>query len=214
MEITWFGRSTFRLKGKEATVITDPPLTERGQPQPRFVSSADIVTMGTLESDERQTDFSSVPKVIHGPGEYEVKGVFVTGIEDGRRDDKARGRHDVVYLLELDELVVCHLGRLARPLTGEQTDQITRVDVLLVPVGGHEQTLDATAAAEMIGQFDPRVIVPMFFKSGPDDPLDLDPLDKFAREMGLKEWEPQPRLNVTHSSLPAVPGTVVLAPRA
>lgn len=213
MEITWFGRSTFRLRGRDATVVTDPPLEALHGRADRILANADLVTLSAVGAGPRLSNFTQVPHVVHGPGEYEVKSVSITGIDGGPRQAEGAQR-DVIYLFDFDDLVICHLGLLQRAQAGDQADGVSNVDVLFVPVGNRGKTLDASAAAEVIGRFEPRVIVPMCFKSSPDDPGDLDTLEKFAREMGVKEWEPQPRLNVTRSSLPAAPTTVVLAPRS
>ena len=102
--------------------------------------------------------------------------------------------------MELDELSVCHLGSLGSVLADDQVEELGNVDVLLVPVGGGA-TVDATAAAEIVRQLEPKVIIPMHFKTQAGD-SDLAPVDRFLKEMGLSGVTPQPKLNVTKTNLP------------
>ena len=102
---------------------------------------------------------------------------------------------NTIYLIELDDLIICHLGSLGHVLTAKQVEALSDVHVLLVPVGGHT-TLDAAKAVEVIAQIEPRIVVPMHYRTGAEQVEGEDSLEKFAREMGLKEWKPQERLNV------------------
>ncbi len=101
------------------------------------------------------------PKVITGPGEYEISGVVIIGVatfHDAVGGQK-RGKN-TVYLIEVDGLLVCHLGDLGHALTAGQVEEIDKVDVLLLPVGG-VSTLNAAMAAEVIRQLEPKVVIPM-----------------------------------------------------
>ena len=105
------------------------------------------------------------PKLVTGPGEYEISGVLIIGIatfHDGE-GGKKRGKN-TVYLMEVDEVSVCHLGDLGHVLTAEQVEEIDNVDVLLLPVGG-VSTIDAPMAAEVVRQLEPKVVVPMHYKT-------------------------------------------------
>lgn len=139
---------------------------------------------------------------MRGPGEYEISGVLIIGIatfhdaEGGRR----RGRN-TVYLMEVDGISVCHLGDLGHVLTSEQVEEIGNVDVLLLPVGG-VSTIGAAMSAEVIRQLEPKAVVPMHYKT-PLISRDLDPVEKFLKEMGMERIDPSPKLSLTKSSLPA-----------
>jgi len=138
---------------------------------------------------------------VTGPGEYEISGVLIIGMttfHDGERGKK-RGKN-TVYLIELDEVAVCHLGDLGHVLTTEQVEEIEKVDVLLLPVGG-VSTIDAPLAAEVVRQLEPKVVVPMHYKT---EALtrELEPVDRFLKEMGIKEVVSQPRLSLTKANLP------------
>jgi len=140
--------------------------------------------------------------VVNGPGEYEISGVLIIGIatfHDGEGGRK-RGKN-TVYLMEIDEISVCHLGDLGHVLTGEQVEEIDNVDVLLLPVGG-VSTINAPVAAEVVRQLEPKAVIPMHYKT-PALSWELEPVERFLKEIGAKEVNPQPKLSITKSSLPA-----------
>ncbi|HEY8475698.1 MAG TPA: MBL fold metallo-hydrolase [Chloroflexota bacterium] len=212
MEIVWLGHACFRLRGKEATVVTDPYAKSLGIGMPRV--TADIVTVS--HDDPHHNHVAGVagsPKVVDGPGEYEIGGVAITGVRTYRDKQKGATRgKNTSYLIHIDELKVCHLGDLGHLLSADQIDVLKEVDVLLLPVGGH-CTIGASEAAEVISQLEPRIVIPMhYWVDGIAVPLDR--LDKFLREMGIKDAQPQPRLSVTASNLPDEPTTVVLEMRS
>jgi len=149
------------------------------------------------------------PKVLKGPGEYEIGGVLVIGVATYHDDDKGvtRGKN-TAYLMEIDGLSVCHLGDLGHVLTTEQAEEIGQVDVLMLPVGG-VSTIGAGMAAEVIRQLEPQVVIPMHYKTDAIS-RELDPVEKFLKEMGLENVEPRPKLNVSRSNLGTGPQVVLL----
>lgn len=202
------GHACFRLKGKDATIVTDP--YERSLGLGTLNQKADIVTVS--HDNPHHNAISAVkgePYVVTGPGEYEVKGVFVTGVWSYADDaqGKERGRN-TIFLFHLDDLVVCHLGALGHTLNSQQVEAIGNVNVLLVPVGGFT-SLTATKATEVISQIEPNIVVPMHYSTGRES-VELDTLDKFTKEMGLKEWTPQDKLNIKASELDETTRVVVL----
>lgn len=212
MEIVWLGHSHFRIRGREGVVVTDPTLRRGNGSAPR--ATADVVTVSHDHPGHSQVSLvGGQPKVLSGPGEYEVKGIHITGVStfhDAERGKK-RGKN-TAFLINLDDMVVCHLGDLGHILTTDQLEQIgNSVDILLVPVGG-DGTIDASQAVEVISLIDPRIVIPMHYQVGELDPQ-LDPVDKFLREMGVADAEPQSRVSVNRSGLPETTGVIVLQPR-
>jgi L-ascorbate metabolism protein UlaG (beta-lactamase superfamily) len=212
MEITWLGHACFRLRNKNATIITDPYEDKIGFKLGRV--AADIVTVSHNHYDHNNVAaVTGTPKVIDGPGEYEISGIFVTGIQtwhDSEGGNKRGG--NTAYLVEMDDLTICHLGDLGHVLTTQQVEAMNNVDVLLIPVGG-TNTINAAQAADVISLLEPRIVIPMHFKTEALK-LEIDPLDRFAKAMGLKETVAQPKLAVTKSSLPEETQVVVLDPKA
>jgi len=207
-EITWLGHACFRLKSKDAVIITDP--YDKGLGLGTLNQRADIVTISHEHSHHNTlTGIKGEPFVIRGPGEYEIKGVFVTGVWSyaDNEEGKQLGRNNI-FLFHLDDLVVCHLGALGHTLNSHQLEALGDVDVVMVPVGGHT-ALSATKASEVISQLEPKIVIPMHYNTGRESP-DLDTLDKFMKEMGLKEWTPQDKLTLKSSDLDETTQVVVL----
>ncbi|MDP2659623.1 MAG: MBL fold metallo-hydrolase [Dehalococcoidia bacterium] len=209
MEITWLGHSCFRLKGKGATLLTDPFDASTGYVLGR--PTADVVTVSVDLPDHNQVgDVAGEPTVIDGPGEYEVAGVLITGISSPAAG--APPGRNTVYVMEMDDLRLCHLGDLARVPKNDLVEAVGAVDVLMVPVGGHD-TMDASQALETISFLQPKVVIPMHYRTSLFGP-DLEPLDRFLREMGVKEPVLQNKLNVTRAGLPETTQVIVMEPKA
>jgi L-ascorbate metabolism protein UlaG (beta-lactamase superfamily) len=195
------GHACFRIKGSGAVVITDPFPPNLGYSLGK--PNASIVTVSHQHPSHSYIQgIGGEPRIVRGPGEYEISGVLIIGIatfhdaEGGRK----RGRN-TVYLMEVDGISVCHLGDLGHVLTSEQVEEIGNVDVLLLPVGG-VSTIGAAMSAEVIRQLEPKAVVPMHYKT-PLISRDLDPVEKFLKEMGMEHIDPSPKLSLTKSSLPA-----------
>jgi len=200
MEITWLGHSCFRIKGRHATVITDPYSPDLGYSLGKH--TARIVTVSHQHPGHSYIrGIGGEPKQVTGPGEYEISGVLIIGIGTYHDAEKGKKRgKNTVYLMEVDEVSVCHLGDLGHVLTSEQVEQLDNVDILLLPVGG-TSTVNAATAAEIVRQLEPNAVVPMHYKTKTLK-KELAPVDRFLREMGLKEITSQPKLSFTKASLP------------
>ncbi len=208
MEITWLGHSCFRLRGREGIVVTDPFSKEAGYDWSR--PRADIVTVSHAHDNHNQPQrVAGDPKVLSGPGEYEISNIFVTGI--GSYHDSKKGSErgsNTIYLIEFEDLKVCHLGDLGHVPSEAQAEALSDLDVLLVPVGGMT-TINAAQAAEVVSQLEPRIVIPMHYKTKAFTGK-LEGLDKFFKEMGLKDVEEKDSLKVTRSSSEEETQVVVL----
>lgn len=201
MDISWLGHSCFRIKGSQATVITDPYAPELGYSLDK--PTARIVTVSHQHPGHAFVQgIAGEPKLVAGPGEYEISGVLIIGIATFHDGEEGRQRgKNTVYLIEVDELTVCHLGDLGHVLTSEQVEAIDNVDVLLLPVGG-VSTIDATLAAGIVRQLEPKVVLPMHYQTAALR-QELEPVDRFLKEMGVKEISSQAKLSLTKAKLPA-----------
>jgi L-ascorbate metabolism protein UlaG (beta-lactamase superfamily) len=210
MEITWFGHSCFRLTERGlATVVTDP-YDHRAAGYEPLKLKADIVT---ISHDAPGHNFASAVKgklhTITGPGEYEVGGVFITGVQTnghGKRDPNEP--RNTLYVFDYDGVNVAHLGDLRRVPSQTEVEALGTVHVALVPVGGGGG-LNAAKAAEVISLLEPGIVIPMHYGT-PAALVKLAPLGKFLKEMGLGEIEAQPSLKVTRSTVPEETRVVVL----
>jgi L-ascorbate metabolism protein UlaG (beta-lactamase superfamily) len=211
MEITWFGHSCFRLRDRATSVVTDPYGKDIGLVLPRV--RADLVTVSHTASDHDYVrGVKSGFKTLTGPGEYEVSGVFVTGLE--LRGERKKGKtpekpRNTVFLFEFEDLTICHLGDLDHVPTQAQVEEVLgEVDVLLIPVGGGE-SLNAAQASEVVSLLEPHIVIPMHYKIK-DSPLKLDPVSKFFKEMGLDNVATQETLKISRSGLPEETQVVLL----
>jgi len=220
MELTWYGRTCIRLKGRDAVVVADPYQSVVG-PTGRGITG-EIVTFshpddrpltrakGRLSRDGGSVIPGSLDDafVLDGPGEYEVRHVLLTGVRTYRDDARGaeRGRQ-TAFVVELDQLHTIHLGDIGHLLTEEKLADIGPIDIACMPIGG---SLTATRAAELIAQLDPAIVVPMPVC----DDADCDvAMARFFHEMGATPPPPQPRLNITISGLPEETTTVLLEAR-
>lgn len=208
MEITWYGHSCFRLRTRGATVVTDPCGKDVGYTIPRL--RADIVTISQEQPDyNNRALVQGDPRVINGPGEYEVKGVFITGIAAQAKKAKGPERlRNTIYLLDFDGLTVCHLGVLDHVPSQVQLQALGEVGILLIPVGGIT-TINANQAAEVIGLLEPRMVVPMHYRTRATK-TKLEPVDRFLKEMGLSESNPLDSLEIDKNRLSSETQVVVL----
>ncbi len=212
MEITWYGHSCFRLTERGmATVVVDP-FDSRSTGYSPLKLKADIVTVSHEAPGHNNTDaVKGTSHVIRGPGEFEIGGVFITGVQtDGVGSSKKAKDHvrNTLYVFDYEGLTVAHLGDLQQVPTQAEIEALGTVNVALVPVGGGGG-LNAAKAAEVISLLEPNIVVPMHYAT-PDAKVSLDSLNKFLKEMGLAKQDAQPSLKVGHSGLPAETHVVVL----
>ncbi len=199
MEITWYGRACFRLKGRDATVITDPCPPSTG-----FVAGkhdVDLLTLSHGHADHTYTRSITAGLTLTRPGEYEFHDLLVNGIRTfhDAQGGTERGEN-MVFSFEVDGVHIAHLGDLGHLLSEEQLAELGPIDVLLVPAGGNF-TLTPAEAAEVVSQMSPRLVIPMHFATdGASN--DLQGPEKFLQEMAVTDPMRQPKAVVTSSSLP------------
>ncbi len=212
MEITWYGHSCFRLTERGmATVVCDPFDSSAIGYSPLKLK-ADIVTVSHDAPGHSNTDaVKGTSHSITGPGEFEIGGVFITGVQtDGQGKKNKETVRNTLYVFDYDGITVAHLGDLKQVPSQAEVEALGSVNVALVPVGGGGG-LNAAKAAEVISLLEPNLVVPMHYAT-PDVKLSLDALNKFLKEMGLNAnaIERQPSLKVTRSGLPDETRVVVL----
>src|SRR5512141_649139 len=213
MEITWYGHSCFRLTERSyATVVTDP-FDSKSIGYDSLKLRSDIVTVSHDAPGHNNTDaVKGTSHVIDGAGEFEIGGVFITGVQtdggSGKKKDGEAPARNTIYVFDYDGITVAHLGDLKDTPTQSEIESLGTINVALVPVGGGGG-LNAAKAAEIISLIEPNLVIPMHY-STPAAKISLDSLNKFIKEMGLSKPETQPSLKVTRSGLPSETHVVVL----
>ncbi|MGL4651511.1 MAG: MBL fold metallo-hydrolase [Caldilineaceae bacterium] len=214
MDITWYGLSCFRIREGGVTVVCDPFDKSVGITLPKI--KADVVTVSHDRPGHNAADrLVGEAKVLRGPGEYEVRNVFVSGLATYHRKRKGVDlERNIVYFFEFGDLTVGHLGDIGEvPAQSEiEALNVGEVDVLLVPVGGGE-TLDSSRAVEVISMLEPKLVIPMHYQHpGLVASLfdKLEPVERFLKEFGVSAPDRQDMLKVTKGSLPEETQMVLL----
>jgi len=209
MEINWYGLSCFRItERKQATVVTDPFGKAIGLPELKL--KGDIVTVSHVAKGHNNiAAVSSRQHVVDGPGEYEMGGVFITGIATF---DESTASRNVIYVFNYLGMTVAHLGDMQQVPTQKQIEALEQVNILLVPVGAG-LSLNAAQATELVSMLEPNIVIPMHYKI-PGLKLELETVDRFLKEMGVTDVREENSLKVAASSLPEETETVILLPKA
>lgn len=187
MEITYLGHSSFKIKTKTASVITDPF-------DPKMVglkytnADAEIVTVSHGHEDHNMTAMvNSAKKIIQGPGEYEISGISIIGYRSFHDNKKGEERgKNTIYIFEAEGLRIAHLGDLGHALSDDMVSEIGSIDVLMIPVGG-TYTIGSKEATEVASKIGPYFIIPMHYKVPElkdDSFANLEPKENFLKEIG------------------------------
>jgi len=203
MIITWIGHSCFKIQDKISsdgiTVVTDPFDKLTGLKTPNF--EANIVTVSHDHHDHNNVKaLRGAPTIINSAGEYDIKNVMIEGVESFH--DSKQGAElgkNIIYRIEMDDLTLVHLGDLGQILDDKQLERLVGADIVFIPVGG-KYTLDAKKAVEVISQIEPRIVIPMHYKTK-DLKIDIDGVEKFVKEMGLKPTYEE-KLKINKKDLP------------
>lgn len=188
MKIKWLGHSCFLITGGNGVrILTDPFDETVGYQLPAV--EADIVTSSHDHFDHNHIGVVKGDFVhLNEPGPYRERDIEIRGIgsyHDGQGGQK-RG-DNIIFTFRLEGISVCHLGDLGHLLEDEQIRAIGPVDILLVPVGG-TYTIDYRQAVDLIGQLEPKLVIPMHYKT-PAMGFDIDGVDKFLKEYGVEAYE-------------------------
>jgi L-ascorbate metabolism protein UlaG (beta-lactamase superfamily) len=214
MEIKYLGHSSFYIKGKNATVVTDPFDSEiAGIKFPKHIE-ANIVTVSHDHKDHNAVaNVEGSPFVVHGPGEFEVKGIYMVGTKSYHDTKKGAERgQNTIYHYEIDGMNLVHLGDLGHELSSADIDAIGGADILFIPVGGF-YTINSEEADRIISEIEPKIVIPMHYKRpGLNDKAlpDLAELSVFLKQLGKEAVVPQPKLLITKDKLPLEMQVVVL----
>ncbi len=206
MQIQYFGLSSFKITTKQATVITDPFHKDSGLTPPRGAADILILAQKNKMLYSAVSGISGGPFEVFDPGEYDIKGVTITGIPLKQED-----RYVTVFLIESEDLRILNLTHIKDfNMKEDEIEELGEIDILVLPVGGNT-VLSASAASKVVNEIEPKIVIPSHYKM-PDLIIDLDPLDKFIKEMGGKKEEME-KLTVKRKDL-AEEGTrvVVLEP--
>lgn len=214
MQIFWKGHSCFQIltnpdKKNQVKIVIDPFSEEIGLKPPKL--EADILLISHSHYDHNNKKIvSGNPFLIEGPGEYEVKGVWIEGIFSWHDQNEGRERgENTIYLIEAENLRICHLGDFGqKKLTDEQMEKIGEVDILMIPVGG-VYTISAKEAIDILAQIEPKITIPMHYLL-PKLKIKIEGVEKFLKSLGIKKLEPLPKLSVKKKELSPEEAKIIL----
>jgi L-ascorbate metabolism protein UlaG (beta-lactamase superfamily) len=226
MEITWYGGSCVRLKGREGVVAADPfrsivgptgrgltaDIVSFGHPDESVVTGRGANAKAGVTSHQLGVPLpTSLEKalVLDSPGEYEVHDVMVAGVRTFRDNEQGAARGmSTSYVFELDGLFTAHLGDVGHLLDQDTVREMGHVDIVCLGIGSQ---LSAARAAEIVGQLDAHMVVPLPLTEAAGRPG--GELEKFLNEMSATDVQPVPTLKVTISTVPNETAVVMLEQR-
>ncbi|MDQ7815255.1 MAG: MBL fold metallo-hydrolase [Patescibacteria group bacterium] len=215
MQIYWHGYSTIRIEAKiadkEATVLTDPFQNEASLRLPRTVEP-DILLLS--HQDKSRFNLEGVqgsPFIISNPGEYEVKNVFVQGIQDPSCEPEDKHR-SVIYRIVAEDIAMAFLGQHRRKLTDSEVEELGDIQILFLPVGGGE-VMDSKLASEIISIVEPRIVVPMHYDL-PGIKTKLGSVNDFCKSLGVCQRQDANKLKITKKDLPSEDMVITVLERA
>ena len=195
MEITWHGHSSIRLLSRDVSLLTDPFPGNEGN------LDADIVAVSCdYPNHSAYTSVGGDPRVLNGPGQYEVRGYNIAGIGAALNDAEDSRRINTMYVIRSEGLAVCHLGSLNAKLTSRQLESLGSVDVLIVPADGRG-ALGARDISRLVSVLSPGIVIPVHYDSDESE-TGIGPVSALLGEMNVQPPDTQIRLNVTQTNIP------------
>jgi L-ascorbate metabolism protein UlaG (beta-lactamase superfamily) len=215
MNIQYYGHSCFKITTKPAgrgqqdvVFFIDPFSKDIGLRPPQ--GSADLVLSTHAHHDHNNVEaIKGDPYIIDIPGEYSIKGINIVGINSFHDDKKGEIRGlNTIFVIESEELRICHMGDLGTDLDQKQLEQINGVDILMIPIGG-KYTIDSRAACDIIKKIEPAIIIPIHYKM-PGSNMEIEDEAKFCREMGNCPKEKVLKINIKKKDLEGKSMEVIL----
>jgi len=227
MNIIWHGQSLFKIitipkKNSQIKIVIDPFDEATGLKVPSLEADILLITHGHYDHNNLKA-VKGQPFLVTGPGEYEIKEVFIQGISSFH--DNSQGKttptlrppwlppgprgENTIYIIETEEMRLCHLGDLGqKELNPEQLEKMGEIDVLMIPVGGIS-TISAKEAVKIMSQIEPKITIPMHYQI-PKLKIKLNSLDNFLKTMGIKSLEPIPKLSIKKKDLSEGEAKIIL----
>lgn len=211
MLITYHGHSEFYLECANGfCLLTDPYDDHVGYPMGTYRADAVTVTHGHGDHSFIQKA-AGAPAIIDSAGEWhpapEVKITAIPSVHDDANGEK-RGKN-LIMKMEMEGLTLVHLGDQGAPLTQEQMAALGKIDVLMIPVGGF-YTIDAAAARDTVKALNPRITIPMHYKTEVNGGWPISDEKEFLRLLGASDTVPMPLLRVTKGDLSEQPALALL----
>jgi L-ascorbate metabolism protein UlaG (beta-lactamase superfamily) len=217
MNITWNGLGSIVLTAKpgqaDVSLVTNPFTSTSSIKFPKQVE-ASLVVLTHSGTDTENVDAivpehegDAKPFFVTHAGEYEVRGLFATGVEAPKKD----GTPHTIFRFDVEGMHVGFLGAIDRPLTSKEQEALGAIDILLIPAGGND-VLSASAAAQLVAQIEPRLVIPLYIATSEEGDGYAD-ASAFLREVSAPS-ETMSKLKITRAGLPEEDMRVVILTRS
>lgn len=185
MELTYIGHSCFHIKGKKTSLVIDPYNPDMlGYKMPK--QNVRILLNTHNHEDHSYNSQVNHEYLINNPGEYEIDDVYVTGVQTYHDDKEGKERgSNTIYSIDIEGINIVHLGDLGHQLDEKAVSKLGVVDILLIPVGGN-YTIDSFEASKIISLLEPKIVIPMHYKTDDSKLNELAEISNFLHEMGEK----------------------------
>ncbi len=204
MEIRWLGNSTFEIRSSVGIVVVD----HQGA-LPKISELEDENTIFVFSQGDHSRHPASQHQVLTGPGEYEIGGLSVRGVATPADDPAISRETNTVYVVDADGMQIATLGNPGYQPSGQSVQQISKIDVLIINT--EAQGLEPDELSSIIRSLEPKMIVPSGYDAEAGKPSPA--MARLLTELGVKEFEPITRLNISRSGLPDERTVVVLQQR-
>jgi L-ascorbate metabolism protein UlaG (beta-lactamase superfamily) len=180
-DIEYKGGNGIVIATKKLSAFIDPNLSVVGLKDMNTKDAVEVATEARFATNNKDAQI-----LIEGPGEYEIGPFSIRGVSAVRHLDSGTDEAlATMYRIEVGEARIAILGNIAPKLSEQQLEELGLIDILIIPVGGAGYTLDATSAASLVRQIDPKVVIPVSYADTTlkyEVPQDV--LDTFVKEMG------------------------------
>jgi L-ascorbate metabolism protein UlaG (beta-lactamase superfamily) len=207
MIITHYGGEFFKIQFGDATLALNPVSKYSKLKSTRFGADVALVSLNNLDfNGVDQIGFGEkLPFIISGPGEYEIKGIFIKGFKFASKYG-GEERINTIYSIALENMNLCFLGAIGTPeLPAEIKESLGDIDIIFLPIGG-EGVLTAAEANKLATSLEPKMIIPMHF----DGIGDKKALSTFLKESGAEDVKPVDKLTIKKKDLEGKEADVVV----
>lgn len=203
-EVEYKGANCIVVSTKKASVVVDPKLSVVGLKDASVKDAIELATEARFAVNSADAKL-----IIEGPGEYGIADFDIRGVAAQRHlDTESDPKSSTIYRIEAGDIRLAVVGNIYEKLNESQLEDIGIVDVLVIPVGGSGYTLDATGAAAITRQIDPKIVVPVHYA---DDGIKYEvpqsDVDTFVGELGIAVEE-VPKLKLKNAA--ALPATLTI----
>jgi L-ascorbate metabolism protein UlaG (beta-lactamase superfamily) len=204
MIITYFGKQFFKITQGDMVVAFNP-VSKASKSGISAHFGADIALVTTNHADyngiEQLSHGERNPFVINGPGDYEVKDIFIKGIMSNA-EIGGKKYINSIYLLSIDNINIAFFGAISDPeISKEAREAITELDILFIPVGG-KGDFNVKQSAKLASSLEPKLIIPMDY--------DNETLKSFLKELGGEKAEVVDKITLKRKDLDGKEGEVIV----